>query len=262
MNRNLDLLKHANYLPYGSCIYCGAKTNLSREHIVPKGLGGDGTLPNSSCKSCAAVTGQFERKVLRGAMREVRSHLKLSSRRRKERITTADLIAIRGGKEIELELATHEHPLLFIMPQFAPPSLVTGNHVKGINIRGFYTYNVGKPVNQVLEDLDAEDFRVTRTYDMSSFARMLAKIGWAFCAAERRLGELDPEQTVLDAFMRNPTNIGRWVGCYTDPIKRESVAGHIITLRSDQVYQYADIQLFSDFGTPKYGVIVGKLRKI
>src|SRR5689334_18963196 len=37
----------------GSCVYCGAgQGELTREHIVPLGLGGTFVLPASSCKRC------------------------------------------------------------------------------------------------------------------------------------------------------------------------------------------------------------------
>ncbi len=41
------------YQEVGSCIYCGSTDNLSNEHIIPYGLGGNLELPKSSCSRCA-----------------------------------------------------------------------------------------------------------------------------------------------------------------------------------------------------------------
>ena len=53
-----------NYSPVRQCIYCDCTEDLTNEHIIAKGLGGRWTLPLSSCKKCAAITGKFEGDVL------------------------------------------------------------------------------------------------------------------------------------------------------------------------------------------------------
>ena len=46
--------------PIGRCIYCGATGDLTREHIIPRSIGGTWVLSKASCSDCAAVTRDFE----------------------------------------------------------------------------------------------------------------------------------------------------------------------------------------------------------
>src|SRR5437773_2777873 len=71
--------------PVGACIYCGAKNELSDEHVVPFGLGGNLVLSKSSCQQCAVTTSGFERRVLRGFMLASRTVANLPTRRPKDR---------------------------------------------------------------------------------------------------------------------------------------------------------------------------------
>ncbi|MBP6077135.1 MAG: hypothetical protein KA520_12490 [Nitrosomonas sp.] len=49
------------------CIYCGnTDEKLTKEHIVPRGLGGTCTIPSASCKKCQKITSQLEHSILRG----------------------------------------------------------------------------------------------------------------------------------------------------------------------------------------------------
>ena len=53
------------FAPCGRCVYCGAITELSDEHIVPFGLGGRWVLPKASCSVCSVKTSRIERTCLR-----------------------------------------------------------------------------------------------------------------------------------------------------------------------------------------------------
>ena len=48
----------------GRCIYCGSTKNLTSEHVVPFGLGGDFELLGASCGGCRDVTSSIERRVM------------------------------------------------------------------------------------------------------------------------------------------------------------------------------------------------------
>jgi hypothetical protein len=53
------------YQSVGSCIYCGSTQQLSKEHALPLGLGGNYILPNASCEKCRKITEAFEHTCLR-----------------------------------------------------------------------------------------------------------------------------------------------------------------------------------------------------
>jgi hypothetical protein len=62
------------------CIYCGATSDLRKEHIIPYALQGEFVIRNGSCAGCAALTGRFEERILRGAWLPVRIALGLRTR--------------------------------------------------------------------------------------------------------------------------------------------------------------------------------------
>ena len=72
----------------GKCIYCGAESELTTEHIIPFGLGGKSILHGASCKKCAAITSKFERDVLKGTYNDFRISWDFPSRKKKERPKT------------------------------------------------------------------------------------------------------------------------------------------------------------------------------
>jgi hypothetical protein len=46
--------------PANRCIYCGDTVGLTREHVIPIGLGGGYILPKASCGQCQKITRDFE----------------------------------------------------------------------------------------------------------------------------------------------------------------------------------------------------------
>lgn len=241
-------------------MYCGSSERLSREHIVPYGLGGPGAIPRSSCQSCATITGRFEREVLRGPLWGLRAYLRLSTRRPTQMLRKLPLTVIRQGHEEKVLVPIQDHPIILFFPRFAIPSYLTGVHVKGITIKGGATYNFGKPIKNVLEDLDADDLSITDTSKPVAFARMIARIAWATAVAH---GSRDRLHTgLVHAILRCPNQIGRWVGTYTDPLDASAGLLHEIRLRedSDRGILFADVQLFSNAKTPRYCVVLGTLK--
>ena len=255
----LPVAKAPQFKPYGSCIYCGATGALSREHIFPFALGGTLVLPAASCPRCASITSKFEREVLRGPMWAVRAHLQLQSRRRSLAPKTAPLTIIRAGKEVQVDLPLPEHPLLLMFPDFAEPSIFTGNHVKGISMRGHATYTFGTHPQRVMQVLGATDFKLTQEYRVVPFAQLLGKIGWAMAAAEGRLNSIDRDQSVIRALLEQPDDIGRWVGTFPEEPARHEGRLHTAAPMHLGGYLVYHIQLFADAGTPRYGVVIGRL---
>src|ERR1044071_7473115 len=53
--------------PLNKCVYCGAEppTPLTKEHVLPQGLGGGIILLKSSCDPCRKITQKFEETTLR-----------------------------------------------------------------------------------------------------------------------------------------------------------------------------------------------------
>ena len=249
------------YSAVGSCIYCGSTTDLTREHIIPAGLSGTTTLPKSSCKLCAQITGKVEAIVLRGSMWPARVLLKLRSRRPGDAPTHASLGIIRNGTEDIVELALEDYPVLLPMPAFEPPSYFSNAPgTQGINLIGTDWLNFGPNPRDVARRLGAESISYSHKEQPVEFARMIGKIAFAHAVAE--LGREKIEDLGLIASILGKANeIGRWVGTF----KRadEAIPGLLhrlsISIERRNII-VSQVQLFAHSSGPTYSVIVGRLR--
>ncbi|PIV06480.1 MAG: hypothetical protein CO013_06745 [Syntrophobacterales bacterium CG_4_8_14_3_um_filter_58_8] len=261
---SLKILNAKVYSPAGRCIYCGATDSLDKEHILPFGLSGTAVLPKSSCRSCASITGAVEQDLLRGSFWPVRIFRDLKSRtKHKDAPTTFPVTVVRNGKEEVVQLKVDELPILLHFPLFAPPgylSEVASN--PGISMTGIATVLFGTHPAITGKSLGATEIRISEDHKPVAFARMIAKIGYAFACAEGAINDLQGEPFVLPAILGKPDEIGRWVGTLTKPIQAHPGLLHRIDIHHEWKRELlcAEVQLFSDSETPSYGVILGKLK--
>ena len=251
------------YDPLNECMYCASIDGLSKEHIVPYGLGGPAPVPKSSCEACRVITSKFEREVLRGPLWGLRAYLRLSSRRQKTMPTHLPFTIVRGGVEQEISIPILEHPILISFPVFAVPSKLSSKHVEGITVqRHIPIYNFGKPVAEVLKDYGAESYRFNENSRPVAFARLIAKIAWGLAVVNGQRHLLSME--LRDAILYDPNKIGFWVGTHTDPLEMvEPNILHEVRIREDHQagYLIGDVKLFANSQTPRYGVLLGRLNK-
>lgn len=256
-------LDNFTYKPIGKCIYCGITKNLRDEHILPFGLSGTAVLPDSTCQKCATITGNIEQKVLRGFMWLVRVHRDLESRtRHKEAPKSCFLIITKNGQEQQIEVPLEKYPILLNFPIFEPPAYLYPNeYKKGILLSGIATVSFGQRPEEVAKSLSSEKTGIPQDQEPVAFARMIAKIAYAFAAAERKLDLIFGVPLVLPAILCKKDDIGRWVGTLTEPIQKYEGILHRILIYEDQEKKLliGEVHLFSDSQTPKYGVILGKL---
>ncbi|HEY4029968.1 MAG TPA: HNH endonuclease [Caulobacteraceae bacterium] len=93
--------------PTDKCIYCGLApphVELTDEHIIPDGLGGDLLYLRASCLRCAKHTNSFETPVINGAFQYARGVAGVRARKRKFKALTARVNFKDGRPEAELEL--------------------------------------------------------------------------------------------------------------------------------------------------------------
>jgi hypothetical protein len=113
-----------NIKSIGQCVYCGSKENLSREHVVPRGMGGTITLPKGSCARCAKITHAFETECMRTTL--LRERVKLGLHRHpKERpetfpITFTDISGVETVEQIEPQ----DYPTVWNMPIYEHPGIL------------------------------------------------------------------------------------------------------------------------------------------
>jgi hypothetical protein len=170
--------------PVGVCIYCGSNESLSDEHVIPLSLGGNYILDKASCSTCAGITSAFEGRLARGFMRDARVVGRYPTRRPKERPKSLPL-KVRGADTAEvLNLAPAEHPGFLHLPILAPAGRLHGRgYARGVTVSGSETIVFGKDPLAVAKDLNASQMESTVNWDVTSFARLLAKVAYASAVA-------------------------------------------------------------------------------
>lgn len=264
--------------PLNRCMYCGADgrgAKLSREHIFPFGLGGNVTLPSSSCKSCAAITGSFEQNFLRGILHSARIHLNIQTRRPKERpdsLPLYDGISLDNGLGEKYLVPIQDHPGILFLPYFAPPGILFGRPASSEGqILGTYIFEIN---NSSRKNTNVGRNKVVyEQFQPSLFMRMLAKIAHSFITALEgdKYCEYLLKDTILGKNDISPYYIG---GEYPgipgmeiiplNPIEKGTLhqIGSELRIIGSESYIVTQIRLFAHLNPrpPAYTVIVGKLR--
>lgn len=241
-----------------ACIYCGATSDLSDEHIIPFALEGDFVIRSGSCKKCAGKTSKFERQVLRDALLAPRTTLKLRTRRPRERPTSLPLLRHSGGVRKVIDVPVADHPTYLALPTFALPACIRGDAIPNLKV-------VPPGVKAILVSpvtLDVASRRiggggtgVQVEIDVYAFARLLAKIAHGFVAAA--------DLGAVEAFLPEPMfaddeSIAQWVGGAPDvKVGTDGLHGSMVEVVDGVIH--VRIRLFAQLGGPEYLVIAGRL---
>ena len=261
---SLEKLERKVYEPYGKCIYCDSTEDLRTEHIVAFGLGGNLELPKSSCGECADKTSRTELTILRGELRPVRVFRAIQSRsKHKSAPSTYPLAIVRNGSDEIVELPPERYPILVPFPEFPPARLAVGEPSRpGIDVSGVITISFGPDPRDILKELGATTIRPYVTTSPPQFALMVAKIAYSMAAATGALSLLRGASPIRDVILGKNTCIGDYVGTLTYPLSSQEGMLHRVAVMPDVKtgQLVADVQLFSDSDTPRYGVLLGELR--
>ena len=246
----------------GKCIYFGSTSALQDEHVVPYGLSGDFVIPKASCASCARETGRCEQLVLRGPMRAARIYRKLKSRTQHGGSSdTQRIVIVRDSGEVAVDVPLAEYPILLNFPIFAQPGCLSGVHSPGIQLHGIHTVLFGPLPEEVAKSLGARALRFPVAKEQpTAFARMIAKSAYGFAFAGGYVDRIEGVSPVIPSIIGQIDNIGQWV-C-SDQGKTVTYPGflHRVVIREIGLHLVAEVHLFADSQTPKYRVMLGRLR--
>jgi hypothetical protein len=259
----VENLARLNCPPVGHCIYCRATDNLSKEHIIPYGLNGNAVLSAASCARCRNITASFEREVLRGSMRAVRVGLKFQSRKKHHGAPlTEPLMFTRNGVSETIDLPIERFPIRLPFPKFAPPQFLAGDQNSKLKIIGATTILFGPRPEVVGKELGAQKLVFQSRRDSPvSFARMIAKIGYAMAYALGEIHRLEGPCPVIPSILGHVNDIALWVGTLTGPRRKYPMLHRIEIHRdSDRRLLVSEVQLFSNSAAPTYEVILGHLK--
>ncbi len=248
----------------GECVYCGATDDLRDEHIIPFGLGGNIILPDATCGRCARITSAFEQRVLRGFMHRARSTGRFPTRRPRMRPQTHIVTLLRDGIATEAQVPADQEPGLLQLPLLAAPQFFSGaNSTAGVLIQGVETLYFGVNPEEFARVQGASGLRQTDNLDVTSFARMIAKIGYCYICAT--LG-IPPraEVPVLPFILGTRDDGGQWVGSVDFVTQAERDGANFVlahtAYRSDAephiVTLVARVKLFAKAGATGYEVVV------
>jgi hypothetical protein len=248
------------YKPVGRCIYCGTTDNLTREHIIPFGIGGNLVLPKSSCKRCAAITGKFEQSCLKGILHDFRNRFGFPTRRKKERKSHIRHEIDIKGRKIITTVPVMEYPRALVLMKMEPPGILVGREpsnefkpnpciiVHSRDQRQFFSkhWNFGK-------------------YRHSDFCRMIAKIGHSYAIATQPKERLAEYEFFLPNFIlhEDMKSSSYFVGGDEEQQTQRSLL-HKIELHYLDIGEYnyavARIRLFCFVGAPGYVVAIARKR--
>lgn len=174
------------YPPLNRCLYCPATENLSKEHIIPLGFGGELIVSKASCDMHRMATSKVEDFILRRYLCALRSHLCLPSRNPQHRPDGYDLTLRRAGRSWTQKVMLADHPGLVRFMMFVdPPGKVAGRSrvQKTWSVR-FVNAEIFPDIAVRLARLGADSFEDKVTINGMALARLIAKIGHAFAVAE------------------------------------------------------------------------------
>lgn len=250
------------YPPIGRCIYCGdTSTPLSREHIIPLGLGGNVILPEASCERCRTITGAFEQTALRSMFGPLRIRLGLPTRRPKERPLELPVSVIRQDESFDtIPIAASKIPRSLVTARFDLPGILTGRDPAP-----------GFPNAQVISLSSHSDARKIMAVNqlcgihlgqlnIKAFWKLLAKMAHGQAVAARGIDGFEPflPELILSDY---PTP-SHFIGGDTEIPERAPKSLHQMQLREvetqGQQYLLVTIRLFALMGTPVHHVIAGR----
>lgn len=248
------------------CIYCGAADKwLTKEHIVPLGLGGNLILPKSSCTDCAKITHAFEYTTLRTTLGILRMRLDFPTRRKKERPTH---IKIKTRIGAEIDVPVEEYPVGAAIPNFARAGIFDGRAADTPLI------HVGK---KIYLNGDLANFINKYGWDgvyafkwmPYEFAQTVVKICYSYAVAVLGMNSFEP--ICLDYILKDNSRIGYVFGQSGDNLEAEKQSKEIdsqvykldVGVRVSEQNEPIVVVYFSfipDGGTPIYEVAVGRVQ--
>jgi hypothetical protein len=255
---------HRNVVgPFGYCIYCGSvNPPLSKEHVIPHGLGGSTILLKASCEKCADITKRFEQICLRENFGQFRWYTKMSSRNPKGIPTHMVGLEVTASHSRTKAVPIDEMKPLLILPRFTlPPRLRSGGEGPipyQLRIFGASKKATHAPEGSVV---------TIHPFKMDAFYRLLAKIAHGKLVAYFNMDGIEP--LLLDLILKGELNGVEYligdadVNVFSAPPLAD---GHVRQMTQPKVGRTAsgeyliafEIQLFCPFTDVAYSVIAGR----
>lgn len=238
---------------------------FTREHVIPRGMGGGMILPEASCGSCQKIINEIETYCMRGPFLSHRIAAGLVNNWG-DLGTTIKMPIIIDGVRREKEFSPDKYPRFLVLPQLHDlPGIISG-HSTGDNF-GRVSFSIWGDEDELRALNEQGNAILMDRLNLDSFGRMLAKMAHGYIAGELRLENIDPllPDFILGKAPKSATYlIGNWG---EDHMVRPSNLIHQIGLAFNQgnagkVLVECRIRLFAALDhTPVYRIAVGFLTK-
>lgn len=245
------------------CIYCTKYDGeLSKEHIIPKKLGGKLVLHKASCKACAKIINeQIETPLLSEFLKSPRTHLGMPTSRPLEKLPigrwkapTSELPENMGNVDFRFDqIPVRDHPFRLPLPVFLPPGILWNKPPSvTFTLTGIQLHTDGRPNPPNAQGEQTAEFQ---KFSPDILLRFIAKIAHGAAVAELGLEAFPP--LLPDIIRGKSSYISHLVGNITGRrISGKNFFQHKITIVLRLQYIVAIVRLFS---VPHpYAAVVGR----
>ncbi len=249
------------YKPVWKCIYCGSREGvLSKEHIVPFGLGGDRILPRASCEDCREKTRKIEEFCLRNHLGNTRMALGVQTRHPKERPTEVRFEVSEGDGSTRVEKWPIERlPVFLVMPVYPAAKRLHDLWDGPLNPpNGTEWLYISD--QEALKEISGDGGAVKiGSVDFNTFAKLLAKIAHGFLVCELGIDNFQP--LVTELVLGKTDEYWPWVGGTVDWLIPEPTEDliQVHSYHHKSGYVVVRIRIFPNLGAPTYHVVAGKI---
>lgn len=252
------------YDPVGRCIYCDStKPPLTKEHIIPFGLGGDRILPKASCEECREITRKIEANCLRNIVGNTRIAMGIQTRHPKERPDRLPIyLDLPDGTRIPIQVSASDFPIMLALPVYEPAKAMRDYPIVKPGPQQSYVWHF-QPTAAKLDEF-------IRTHGGTSidvgqfeplvFARFLAKVAHGLAVSSYGIDGFIPNTREL--IRGSDTDFNRFVGAGIGDTFKDVGLHHLCANTHNKTGDIAiTIQLFANLSAPIYHVLVGRLKR-
>ena len=176
-----------NIRPIGRCVYCGRTDNLTKEHAIPRGMGGTITLPKGSCPTCAKLTHEIETTCMRETPVRVRVKVGLHRHRNERPNTFPVTFSDWSDNKTLKQVPVADFPMLWAMPIYEYPGILLNKQPDETSFGILHCHKDDTSFNKLLRLPGVKSITVSAgAVNSLSFYQWIAKIG--YCYAVARLG--------------------------------------------------------------------------